>query len=121
MASSAYDRDQEKDQIHTLVARGADGILLIGTDRDPEIYSFLADRGIPTIIAWALSTDKTQSYVGFDNFTASKKLVEKAILLGHRTFAHISAKTESNDRARNRVLAARSAISEAGFDRRLCV
>lgn len=117
VASSAYDVEQEIAQIRTLVARGADGMLLIGTDRDPDLYSFLQERQIPVVIAWAKSEDSQQSYVGFDNKAASKRMVSKALALGHQTFAFISARTPMNDRARNRVLGAQQALEEAGFDK----
>lgn len=116
VASSAYDVDQEAAQIRTLVARGADGILLIGTDRDPDLYSFLKDREIPVVIAWAISDDPLQSYVGFDNVAAAKALANKALNLGHRKCAVISARTAMNDRARARVQGIRQAVAESGLD-----
>ena len=116
VASSSYDREREASQIRTVVARGADGLLLIGTDRDPEIYTFLAERNIPAIVTWACSKDKTVSFVGFDNLQASKQLAQTAISMGHRNFAYISAHTKMNDRARDRVQGAREALFEAGID-----
>ncbi|MEO1159248.1 MAG: LacI family DNA-binding transcriptional regulator [Pseudomonadota bacterium] len=116
VASSAYDPEQEAQQIRTLVARGADGLLLIGTERRPDIYDFLADRNIPTVIAWACAADEDRSYVGFDNRAASERMVSTAIRMGHRTFACISAPTSTNDRARDRVLGAQQAITAAGLD-----
>ena len=115
VASSAYDPELEAKLIRTMVSRGADGLLLIGTDRSQEIYDFLFERNIPTVIAWASSRNQAQSYVGFDNRAASEKLVEKAISMGHRSFAFISAPTRTNDRARDRVLGAQQAIINAGL------
>lgn len=116
VTSSAYDPEREAQQIRTMVSRGADGLLLIGTDRDSGIYDFLVERNIPTVVAWACSSDKTQSYVGFDNRAASRQLVERAIRMGHRSFAYISAPTKTNDRARERVLGAQQAIAASGLD-----
>lgn len=116
VASSAYDPEREAQLIRTMVSRGADGLLLIGTERDPDIYEFLRQRNIPTVVAWACAPEASQSYVGFDNRTATQQLVEKAIALGHRSFAFISAPTAANDRARERVLGAKQAIAAAGLD-----
>ena len=116
VASSAYDLEREAQQIRTMVARGADGLLLIGTDRDAGIYDFLNQRNIPVVIAWAYSADNAQSCVGFNNRTASRQLVESAIRMGHKSFAYISAPTRSNDRARDRVLGAQQAIARSGMD-----
>ncbi len=116
VASSDYDPEQEARQIKTLVGRGADGLLLIGFQRDVEIYNFLADREIPVVSAWGRTDDVTQSYVGFDNRSASLMLVEKAVFMGHRSFAYVSAPTEKNDRARERVAGAREAIANSGLN-----
>jgi len=116
VASSDYDPQQEAQQIRTLVGRGADGLLLIGFRRDPKVYEFLENRGIPVVSAWSRSRDQKKSYVGFNNKKASKELVLEAISHGHSSFAYISAKTKSNDRANARVEGAKQAIKEAGFD-----
>ncbi len=116
VASSAYDPQREAQLIRTMVSRGADGLLLIGTERDAEVYEFLRQRNIPTVVAWACAPEPSQSYVGFDNCTATRQLVKKAIDMGHRSFAFISAPTATNDRARQRVLGARQAIASAGLD-----
>jgi LacI family transcriptional regulator len=116
VASSSYDPAIEEDQIRTMVARGADGILLIGTQRDPEIYDFLKERHIPVVIAWTGTGVTALSCVGFDNEDAACKLAAKAIGLGHRRIAFISAYTKNNDRARDRVAGARKALEAAGLD-----
>ncbi len=116
VASSDYDLKQEARQIRTLVGRGADGLLLIGFQRDPEIYRFLAERNITTVCAWNQTSDRSQSYVGFDNEAASYRLVQHAISLGHRTFVYISSPTHKNDRASGRLSGAKNAIRDFGLD-----
>lgn len=116
VASSSYDPKIEEDQIRTLVARGADGLLLIGNERSAEIYEFLRERGIAHVIAWTLSRDPERHSVGFDNVGATRALAKKAISLGHRRLAFISARTAANDRARDRVAGAQRALEDAGLD-----
>ncbi|MCB1449268.1 MAG: LacI family DNA-binding transcriptional regulator [Nitratireductor sp.] len=116
VASSSYDPQIEEDQIRNMIARGADGIVLIGNDRKPEIYRFLEERQVPVIIAWTGSSLAGRSCVGFDNVAAARQLALKAISLGHRRIAFISAHTVSNDRARDRVAGARAALRDAGLD-----
>jgi len=93
VASTAYDPDQEAKLVRTMVGRGADAMLLIGTERDKSTYAFLEERGVPYVIAWSKAEDPKQSYVGFDNRKASEQLVAKAIGLGHKNLAYISANT----------------------------
>lgn len=116
VASSSYDPDREEEQIRTMIARGADGLLLIGMDRDPDIYALLSERNIPFIVAWAYSGDKARPCVGFDNRAAARALAERALSLGHRTFGFLSGWTRCNDRARERIEGARDALAGAGLD-----
>ena len=54
VASSSYKPELEAEQIRTLVARGADGLLLIGHQRDPSLYEFLEKQGVPVLVAWSM-------------------------------------------------------------------
>ena len=116
VASSAYDETQENRLIRTMVARGADGLLLIGTERTQATYDFLAERNIPIVIAWSQAHQSRLSSVGFDNRQAAKELALRAIQLKHRSFAYISAPRAMNDRARDRVIGTMDALAEAGFN-----
>lgn len=115
VASSSYRADVEDEQIRSLVSRGADALMLIGHERDPEIYDFLEAQGIPMIVTWAFDPAAPRVSVGFDNKRAMKALVEKVIALGHRKLAMISAELASNDRASARLDGVREAMAEAGL------
>lgn len=116
VASSQYRADVEEEQIRTLVARGADALLLIGYQRSKEIYQFLASRDVPILTAWAYDTDENQLAIGFDNRGAMKTLASHVIELGHRRIGYISARQSDNDRARERVEGVLVAMKEAGLD-----
>lgn len=116
VASSSYSPDLEDEQIRALVARGADGLLLIGHDRDQSIYDFLDTQGVPSLVTWAIGGDADKPSVGFDNRAAMRTLAGKVIEMGHVKLAAISAETASNDRARARILGIRDAMQNAGLD-----
>lgn len=116
VASSSYDPAIEQAQIRTMIERGADGLLLIGTERSPDIYAMLAARGIPVVIAWTYAPQSPHSCVGFDNVLAARRLAERALEIGHRHFAFISAETATNDRARDRVLGVCNALQAHSID-----
>ncbi len=116
VASSSYDPDVEEREIRTLIARGADGLLLIGTDRSAAARRLLARRDVPTVIAWAWSASMRGSCVGFDNAAGSRALAQRGIALGHSRIAYVSARRRGNDRARARVEGARRALAEHGLD-----
>lgn len=115
VSSSAYEPEAEKDQIRTLVARGADGLLLIGHDRDADIYDYLDRRKVPALVAWSFLPDKPVPSVGFDNRKAMKALADQIIRQGHTRLATISGISSGNDRARLRIAGIKSAMAEHGL------
>ena len=115
VASSSYRADVEEEQIRALVARGADGLMLIGHDRDRAIYDFLETQGVPTLVTWTYGEGGELPSIGFDNRKSMRALTEKVLELGHRRLGVISAETAGNDRARLRVLGIRDALIDAGL------
>lgn len=116
VASSAYRPDLEAEQIRKLVARGADGLLLIGQDRDDSVYDYLKRQEVSALIAWTYATDAPLPCVGFDNRVSMRLLAEKVISLGHRHIALISGITVGNDRARLRLEGVKDALAAHGLD-----
>lgn len=112
VATSQYRPDLEDEQIRTLLARGADGLLLIGYQRDERIYRELERRRVALVITWSFDGKSPLTSVGFDNFKAMKTLANEVLSRGHRSLGMISADTQSNDRARGRVAGMRSAIRD---------
>ncbi len=115
VASSSYSLDREAEQVRALAARGADGLLLIGHDRLPEVGVFLQRHGIPALVAWAYDSQGGLPSIGFDNRASMRALAREAIGLGHRRIGVISAETAANDRARGRLEGIRDALREAGL------
>jgi len=103
VSSSAYQPDLEEEQIRALVARGADGILLIGYDRDPAIYRYLERQNTPALIAWAFSEENNLPSIGFNNCASMRELAQKVIDFGHLRIGVISGITKGNDRATQRL------------------
>lgn len=116
VSSSAYQADLEREQIRTLVSRGADGLLLIGQDRDPEVYAYLKQQNVPVVLAWTHSDATTHTCVGFDNRAAMRTLANVVLDKGHSRIAMIAAITRDNDRARERVEGVRRALADRGLD-----
>lgn len=115
VAASSYRPEMEEEQIRTLVARGADALLLIGHHRDPAIYRFLETRGVPALIAWAHDAQSPRPSIGFDNRRAMAGLAARVLALGHRHVGVISAERAHNDRARDRARGVADAMAAAGL------
>ncbi len=116
VSSSAYQPELEAEQVRALVARGADGLLLIGYERDPDVYGFLERRNIPTILAWNSIDGTDHASVGFDNCASMKQLTEQVITMGHKRIAYISGIVDGNDRAEGRLRGVRMGLAAHGVD-----
>lgn len=116
VASSSYQRDLEVRQVQSLVARGADAVLLIGHIRDPQIYSFLEKQDVPALVTWTFDPDAARPSVGFNNRTAMRDMARKVIGSGHRHLAMVAAPLARNDRAQRRLLGLKDAMEEAALD-----
>lgn len=115
VSSSLYRPEVEEEQIRALVARGADGLLLIGRARDPALYDYLARQDVPVLTAWAYVKDAVPPSIGFNNHAAMRAVAQAVLDLGHRNIGVISAHTKGNDRAAERVNGIWAAHRAAGL------
>jgi len=116
VSSSGYDPDLEAEQVRALVARGADGLLLIGYDRSADIYGYLKTRGVPALVAWSYAAGNPLPAIGFDNRASMQALGDAVIDRGHRHIGVISGITAGNDRAAERLAGIRDAVQARGLE-----
>lgn len=122
VSSTGYQPDVEAEQIKTLIARGADGLLLIGYARDQSLYDFLERRGMPTLVAWASRLEHAVPSIGFDNRQSMRALATEVLALGHEIVGVISGSTDQNDRAAGRIKGIVDAMQAKGLSpQNLCV
>ena len=116
VSSTAYRPDVEAEQIKSLIARGADGLLLIGYARDQAIYDYLDRRRIPTLLAWSFHAENAQPAIGFDNRASMHALATTVLDMGHRHVAVISGIVAGNDRAEGRLQGIKDGFVTHGLD-----
>lgn len=116
LAYSSYSASAEEKQIRSLLARGADAVLLIGYQRRAAILRFLAARRVPALAAWIYDAANPQPAVGFDNKKSMRMLAEDVLARGHANIGFISAHCESNDRAQGRAAGVREAMRARGLN-----
>jgi len=114
VASSGYNPEDEFKQIQSLLAHGADGLLLIGSERPATTLEFLETRGIPYVISWCYKKESDKLYAGFDNKQSAYQMTKAVLDMGHRKIAMLAGVSAGNDRARNRIAGVSSAIEEFG-------
>ena len=113
ISSSEYDLDLEVEEASTLVARGVDGIMLVGGIHHPEMFKLLESRGVAYVVTWVL--EKNLPCVGFDNRESGARIANYLIGLGHADIAVIASMSRSNDRAAARVAGIRDALASRGL------
>ncbi len=114
VASSNYSLEEERTQGETLIARGVDGMLLVGSDHDEILYARLKQSATPYVNTWSFDGDAPHPCVGFDNFDAASRQTAYLFDIGHRRFGVISGITRDNDRARKRLEGILSTLRERG-------
>ncbi|MDB5812004.1 MAG: LacI family transcriptional regulator [Betaproteobacteria bacterium] len=115
LACHEFDAAVEVRLTRALIERGIDGLVLLGTSHDPQIYAMITQRKIPYVLTWALDTSGAHHCVGFNNRAAAVQLTNHLLELGHREFAMISGVTANNERARDRLQGIRDALAARGI------
>lgn len=111
VASHDYSLEEEWKQAETLIARGVDGMMLIGSDHDSRLYERLARMNMPYVNSWTYDAATPYPCVGFENFDAATRQTEYMLDIGHTEFGLIAGITHDNDRARDRLDGALSALA----------
>jgi LacI family transcriptional regulator len=115
LASHEFDAGTELRVTRALIARGVDGLVLVGATHPPDLFRLMETHGVPYVLSWALDKAGRHPCVGFDNRAAATRLVKYLLELGHRRFAMISGITLNNERALERRDAVRDALAARGI------
>lgn len=114
LASGDYEPEQEFELVRTLLARGVDGLLLVGILRDPAVYALLERSAVPYVTTWTIDPGSPHPQVGVDYRAAAHDMASHLLGLGHRRFGLIDLPVRHNDRATGRLEGFRAAIKAAG-------
>ena len=112
VASTNYNDDAELEAIRGFLARGVDGLFLVGAERSKRAWDMLESAVLPVTLGWC--ADPRFDAVTVDNYHAGALAARHLLDLGHRHIGMIAGQLASNDRQRKRVEGARSALSDCG-------
>lgn len=115
IATCRYDADRALAQAERLVARGVDGLILVGTSHRPQLRSLLERASLPAVIQGAFDLASTIPCIGFDNRKAMALMARYVLGRGHRRIAILSGVSRDNDRVRERVAAIRQEAAACGI------
>lgn len=116
VASHEYDATREIHLVQNILAHSIDGLILVGSDHEDEVFRLIRHRQLPYVLTW--STDETTypHTVGFSNRNASYEMAKLVVRKGHKKIAVCGGATAHNERARARLMGTLTALSEAGID-----
>ena len=97
-----FDRDHETMQLHKLLERGVDAVLLIGLDHSKRSFALLEKSKVCAVSIFGSRKSAKLPCIGFDNRKASETIVNHLVSLGHKRIGMIAGITRGNDRARDR-------------------
>lgn len=114
VASHEMNPAAETEAVRTLLARGADGIILVGGDRPRATVDLLTASGVPTVLTWCGAPNFAS--VTVDNEEAGYLAAEHLLGLGHGRIGVVCGRLSFNDRQRARLAGARAAARKVGLD-----
>lgn len=113
LTCSDYDAGAELREAKNLLARGIDGMLLVGSEHQEALVELLERYSVPVVETWTLASGRPS--VGFDNAAAAAALAEHLVELGHRRIGVITGRLAGNDRAQQRVQGIRDFLAQRGL------
>ena len=116
IASHNYDWEREASVAQSMVEKGIDGLILVGTEHHPSVYEILRRRQIPYVLTWSKDLTDYPYCVGFSNETAAYNLTKLVLSKGHKKIAICSGNFLHNERAKARVQGTLRACVEAGIE-----
>ncbi|MEO9122267.1 MAG: LacI family DNA-binding transcriptional regulator [Burkholderiaceae bacterium] len=116
IASHEYHAVPELKVVRTMLERGVDGLILVGTDHDESVYTLIKLHGTPCVLFWSLDETNYPHCIGFSNHLAAYNMAKLVLAKGHTKIAICSGSTWHNERARTRITGTLDALAEAGVD-----
>lgn len=113
VASHEYSIAAEGEAVRSLLARGVDGLMLVGAEHAPETEAMIAAAGIPLVLTWR--TNPGRAGVVIDNEGAGRLAAEHLYALGHRRIGVVTGHHAYNDRQRARQAGIQSYLEEVGI------
>lgn len=113
VASHEMNPAAEAEAVRMLLARGIDGLMLVGADRSAETTQVLRASETPIVLTWV--GDAEFASVTVDNEYAGWLAAEHLTGLGHTRIGMVVGHLAFNDRQRARLAGARRALKVAGI------
>jgi len=115
VGSHEFEFEREFEVIRSLVERGVDGVIILGSSHEPRTYDLLRNRHVPYVLSLSFDESGDHPTVGFSNFDASYAMAERVAGMGHKRVALCGGFHQFNERAREREFGAAAALARHGI------
>lgn len=114
IGSHEFEYEREFEVIRSLVERGVDGFIILGSSHEQRTYDLLRSRSVPYVLSLSYDASGQHHSVGISNFDASYALADLVAGMGHRRVALCGGFHQNNERAREREEGAVAALAKYG-------
>jgi LacI family transcriptional regulator len=121
VATTGFDNGFMFDKVRSLVEAGAQALLTAGKIEDEALRAYLAEKRIPVVTTYSYLQDDRIPSVGFDNYAATKVVLDYLLRIGHENIVMVAAQTKGNDRQNSRARCFRETMASAGLAKRSTV
>jgi LacI family transcriptional regulator len=112
VATSGFDNAAVGEAAASLIDRGAEALLLVGTVEDDVLFELIESKRIPVVCTYSFHEGQRIPFIGFDNFEATRQVTEYLISLGHRRLAMVAGPIQGNDRQQTRIAAFKQVLRD---------
>ena len=113
VATTGYSAAAEAEAIRSFLARGVDGLMLVGAARAPETVRLIEEADVPVVLTWV--ADGRFDAVSIDNELCGRLAARHLVELGHSRIGVVTGRLSDNDRQQLRVDGIRAELVEAGL------
>jgi len=118
VASHEYRPERELGLLRSIVERGVDGVVLVGTDHDDTVFELLGQYRLPYVLSWSVDEANRRPCVGISYYESAFEMVKAVMEYGHTKIAICPGILNRNERVRARILGAQAALKMAGLELR---
>ncbi|MHA6642747.1 LacI family DNA-binding transcriptional regulator [Mesorhizobium sp. A623] len=115
VASHEYIPGREDAVLQSIVERGVDGIVLVGSAHSDFVYDLLRRYQLPYVLSWSHDDSGYAHQVGFSHYDAARRMATLVLEYGHTDIALCYGDDFANERARARVAGTRDALKGHGL------
>jgi LacI family transcriptional regulator len=113
--TTGFDNTKMFEPVRALVEKGAEALLFVGSIDDERLRQYLIDKDIPCVSTYSFTNDEQFPSIGFDNYAATKQMVEFLLRLGHKRMVMIAGPVHGNDRQQSRIRAFEETVKAHGL------